>query len=98
MGFYAMITDENLLTNFSDTQTLTFLGRKYTYRAFLAAYEKLIWFSYRKDFPNIVCPETNNFIKEDTCIFFFVMSVAWGCAIRSCQMMLSTLVVRLFTD
>ena len=87
LGFMAMVGDDPFWKGLHETDIITLLGMQYTLNHLKPHYEELIWFSYRKNFQNIRIPESKDSINADT---------SWGCAIRSCQMMFSTIIMKLF--
>ena len=89
IGFTINRTSGPFWKNIKESDHITFLGTQFKFKNFKQHYDELLWFSYRKNMPQIEVPDSRHTLKEDT---------SWGCAIRSCQMMLSTIIMKLFKN
>ena len=58
---------------------------------FLRAYQDIIWFTYRKNFPILL---DNKLSPAD----YYVNDTGWGCMIRVCQMMMAETLKRCMKD
>lgn len=89
IGFAIYGKDGETWKNIRDSDHITFQGSQFQFCNFKYHYNELLWFTYRKNMPTIEVPDSNNTVTEDT---------SWGCAIRSCQMMLSTIIMKQFKN